>query len=105
MDACQNLTRNVVWRERMGLAVAGRPNWALLMLTIHAGYVTWFRALVASKRRSAFQRSPSRKVRDMDAFMVNCEGPVMEFRPALPHWPGSGTRTAAGLRNRPCGGA
>src|SRR5262245_51878531 len=57
--------------------------------------------LFASTRRSMLTRSFTRNVRVSDAFSENCPGPVMVFRPALPHWPGAGAANAAALRNAP----
>jgi len=39
----------------------------------------------------------------MEPFIENCEGPVIESLPALPHWPAAGAVTAKGLRKRPEG--
>ena len=69
----------------MALAAAGRPNCALPNVVFQPGKVTWFSGFVESIRRSPLSRSLSRNVRPADAFKVNCEGPVMESRPALPH--------------------
>ena len=40
----------------------------------------------------------SRNVRANEAFIENWSGPVIESRPALPHWPGAGAVNAAGFR-------
>ena len=53
---------------------------------------------MASKRRSAFRRSPKRKVRLAEALRVNWAGPVMELRPALPHWSGGGRGVGGGVQ-------
>ena len=85
---------------RIGLAVTGRPNCALVTMVFQLGKVTWFSALVASSRRSALIRSLRRKVRASEAFSENCAGPVMELRPALPHWPGGGRRKRGGVQEQ-----
>ena len=86
----QNPSRNVVCTLRIGLAVVGSPNWALLTIVFQLGNVTWFNALVASIRKSAFKRSLKRNVRPRPASKVNCAGPMMEFLPAFPHWAAAG---------------
>ena len=40
-------------------------------------------------------------MRPNDAFMVNCEGPTIEFLPAVPQCPVCGAVNAAGFRYRP----
>ena len=40
-------------------------------------------------------RSPTRNVRATEAFIENCDGPVIEFRGALPHSPAAETANAA----------
>ncbi len=47
-----------------------------------------------SNRRSRL----SANVRPSEAFSVNCEGPTIEFLPAVPHCPASGAVYAAGFR-------
>src|SRR5688500_20124456 len=52
-------------------------------------------------RKSMLIRSPTRKVRATDAFIENCDGPVIEFRGALPHSPAAGTANASALAYEP----
>src|ERR1019366_3352304 len=88
----------------MALADRGSPNWVkLVTLVTQLGYVTWLSTLAASKCKSAFHRSLIRNVRAMDAFRLNCAGPVIELRPALPHCPRAGAVYAARLRCLPAG--
>src|SRR5579872_5012929 len=89
----------------MEFAVMGSPKCALLTVVSQLGNVTWLSALVASTRRSRLSRSLNRNVRPIEAFKLNSAGPVMEFLPALPHWPAGGAAYAAGFRNRPEGAA
>ena len=49
------------------------------------------------------RRSVIGNVVPKDAFRLNCDGPVMESRPALPHWPAGGGVYAAGFKNKPAG--
>src|SRR5262245_35927868 len=46
-------------------------------------------------RKSMLTRSPTRNVRATEAFIENCEGPVIAFRGALPHSPVAGAANAA----------
>src|ERR1700693_821306 len=87
----------------MALAGFGNPNCELLKVVFQLGKVTWLSALVASTRNSRPNRSVTWKTRPRDAFRLNWEGPVMEFLPALPHWPGGGAAYAAGFRKSPAG--
>ena len=48
-------------------------------------------------------RSLERNVRLIDAFKVNCPGPLIEFRPAFPHFPAAGAANAAGFKLNPAG--
>src|SRR5262249_4100660 len=106
----------ICWNA-LGRPKLGRPNWSrLLMLVTQLVMTTWFRTLLASKRRSALRRSLMRNVRANDALRTNVRGPVIELRPALPNFPvpvaGHGdtkaqpaATNAAGLRKRPFGAA
>ena len=76
----------------MGFAATGKPNCALLNVVFQLVNVTWLRTFWASIRTSMAIRSRSGKLRAKDAPSVNWLGPVMEFRPALPHCPGAGRR-------------
>ena len=85
---------------RIGLAVMGSPKDALVIAVFQLGKVTWFSALITSKRRSnQFQERPR------EALSEGCTGPVSEFLPALPHAPFAGGRKAATFKKRPCVGA
>jgi hypothetical protein len=46
--------------------------------------------LVAFIVQVPLNRLLNRNVRESEAFKNNCEGPVIESLPALPHWPGAG---------------
>jgi hypothetical protein len=70
---------------RIVFAAVGSPNCELLTMVFQEVYETLFNALFASSRKSVLVRSLIRKVRESDAFSENCRGPVMMFRPALPH--------------------
>ena len=72
----------------MALAAVGNPNCALLIVVFQLVNVTWLRTLVESIRKSRLKRRPTRNVRAIEAFSVNCAGPVIESLPAFPHWPG-----------------
>ena len=87
----------------MGFTAVGTPNCALPAMVFQLVYTTLLRALVASTRMSTLTRSVPRKVRPIEAFSANCAGPLMELRPAFPHWPCAGAAKAAGLRKSPEG--
>src|ERR1700687_4735940 len=93
----QNLKRTLVCKLRMALAGFGNPNCVLVTVVFQLGNVTWLRAFVASSRKSRLSRSVIWKIRPREAFRPNCDGPMMEFLPALPHWPGCGTAQAGGV--------
>ena len=76
---------------RIALAVVGNPNCLLLMIVSQLVKATWLRKLVESTRRSRLNLLFHRNVRPSEVFKVNCEGPMIEFLPAFPHWPGNGT--------------
>ena len=76
-----------------------------MTVVFHVVYLTVFNTFVASIRQSALSRLVNRNVRPIEAFSENTAGPVIESRPALPHWPGAGAVNAAGLRNSPAGAA
>src|SRR5262245_45518166 len=46
-------------------------------------------------------RRLNRNERANDAFNSNCDGPLIELRPAFPHCPGAGATNAAELTCRP----
>jgi hypothetical protein len=70
---------------RIELAVVGNPNWVLLMAVFQLVKVTWLRRFVESIRKSRLNRPSKRNVRPIEAFKVNCAGPMIEFLPAFPH--------------------
>src|SRR6516164_1562153 len=90
---------------RIWLVLAGSPNCVLLIFVIQLWYVTWFKTFCASTLRSILKRSPQGNVLPSVPVILNCVGPVMEFRAALPHWPGAGAWKAAGFRKSPAGAA
>src|SRR5258706_15089794 len=65
--------------------------------------VTWLSALTAVNWRSALRRSPIRKTRLMEPRRLNCIGPGMVSRPALPLGPARGAAKAAKLTGSPAG--
>ena len=81
----------------MSLVRFGSPNCGLMIWLLTDTNVTRLRTLVASMRQSMLMRSPMRNVRATEAFIENCEGPVIELRDAVPHSPAAGTANAAGF--------
>src|ERR1019366_6069881 len=65
---------------RMLLGPESSPSVLPPMVVLKLRNVTWFSALVASKRRSMLLRSVTRKVRPSEPFRLNCEGPVVVER-------------------------
>src|SRR5260370_20630049 len=92
----QNLRRRLVCTLRMALAGFGNPNCVLVTVVFQLGNVTWLSAFVASTRKSRLSRSLIWKILPREAFRPNCDGPMMEVLPALPHWPDCGAAQAAG---------
>src|SRR5690242_5469855 len=89
----------------MALTLFGSPNCALFTIVFHELNVTWFNTFVASTFRSRLNRSPQGNVLPNVAFKPNCDGPVIEFRPAFPQWPVVGMLKADGFKNSPGGAA
>jgi hypothetical protein len=87
----------------MEFAVIGKPNCELPRIVFQLGNVTWLSAFWASIRKSIFTRSADRNVRLNEAFSRNCDGPVIEFRPAFPQCPAAGATNAAGFSDNPAG--
>ena len=87
---------------RIALAASGKPKVGLICAATGTAElvgvttvfqrvkVTWLSKLVASTLASRFNLSFTRNVREIEPFNVNCPGPKIESRPALPHCPAAG---------------
>ena len=88
----QNLKRSVVCTLRMALAGFGRPNCALLTVVFQLVERDVVERVGGVDPQVEVEAVAQRKVRPSEAFKENCDGPVIEFLPALPHWPGAAAR-------------
>src|SRR5438477_2109924 len=89
-EALQNLSLTLDCSFRIVFVRFGNPNCGLPTMALTLEYVTVLRTFNASMRQSSVKRSPNRNARESEPFSVNCFGPMIEFRPAVPHCPARG---------------